>query len=152
MNFPINSQQMTNETKMLGCAGHDDVSVSSATSNKSADFDNVEPNDSVSDDDEFNGEGVLRPRSDSSNSQFVLEKTKRNSGFGSKDPLFQGVYLHEGTMTTEQLKAYKSRFCNGSTLSKINGGSINRKVRNQSPGRNSVPWTVSFLSIFSSNN
>jgi hypothetical protein len=140
---------MTNPTKIFES---DDEDSSASVSNKtlvSEDDDDIEQEDTVNDD--FNSERVSRRKIISRDSQFVVEKTSRNSGFGSKDPLFHGVYLYEGTMTTEQVKKYGARFCNVNTNSKIENTN-GSKIRNRFPERNRVSWSASFLNIFSSNN
>lgn len=56
--------------------------------------------------DQFDASGVPMPRIESSSTPFVLEVAPRNGRLGSKDPLFQGVCLYDGNMTTEQVEKY----------------------------------------------
>ena len=144
---------MTNSTNHFEIDNEDSsTTVSNETSVPEEDDDNEQDDTVNDDDDEFDSERLLRRRINSGESHlFVVEKTSRNSGFGSKDPLFHGVYLYEGTMTTEQVKKYGARFCNVDTNSNIkatNGSAI----RNRFPERNRVSWRASFLNIFSSKN
>ena len=135
---------MTNSTNHFE---NDDEDSSTTVSNETS-----VPEDDDDSHDEFDSERLSRRRINSGDSQlFVVEKTSRNSGFGSKDPLFHGVYLYEGTMTIEQVKKYGARFCNVDTNSNIktmNGSTI----RNRFTEKNRVSWRASFLNIFSSNN
>ncbi|VEU40145.1 unnamed protein product [Pseudo-nitzschia multistriata] len=151
----VNQNRTEDASKILGGASDDDDDISSTTSSKIAGFEN-DDNDSefeqaedIEEVDDCGGDSVSpRLRSDSSCSRFVLEKTRRYSGFGSKDPLFRAVYLHDGSMTTKQFETYRLRFCND--RSHESNSTSNR--RNQSTGRDSVSWSASFLNIFSLNN
>eukprot|EP00536_Pseudo-nitzschia_multiseries_P011834 jgi/Psemu1/30216/gm1.30216_g len=141
MSISINPNRTTTPPELFGGALDND-DASPTTSSKISDKDEGEPEEEVEEDDEFDSKGRPRSRSDSSESHFVLEKTRRNSGFGSKDPLFQAVYLHDGSMTTEQIKTYKSKFCSDDVHKN------NSKDRNQPQEKNRVFWTSSFLNIF----
>jgi hypothetical protein len=84
---------------------------------------------------------------------FVLEKLPRNSGFGSKDPLFQAEYLYEGSMTTKQVQTYSTKFCRDG-CSGISDKKNNKRNRadtdDSSTSSGSSSWTMpSFLNIFS---
>jgi hypothetical protein len=82
---------------------------------------------------------------------FVIEKLPRNSGFGSKDPLFQAEYLYEGSMTTKQVQTYTTKFCRDgcSGVSDRNRADTDDSSTTSSSGGSSS-WTMpSFLNIFS---
>ena len=82
---------------------------------------------------------------------FVIEKLPRNSGFGSKDPLFQAEYLYEGSMTTKQVQTYTTKFCRDgcSGISDRNRANTDDSSTTSSSGGSSS-WTMpSFLNIFS---
>lgn len=87
---------------------------------------------------------------------FVIEKLPRNSGFGSKDPLFQAEYLYEGSMTTKQVQTYTTKFCRDgcSGISDKKNNNRNRfdtdDSSTTSSSGGSSSWTMpSFLNIFS---
>ena len=85
---------------------------------------------------------------------FVIEKLPRNSGFGSKDPLFQAEYLYEGSMTTKQVQTYTTKFCRDGCRG-ISDKKNNHRNRvdtddSSSSSGGSSSWTMpSFLNIFS---
>jgi hypothetical protein len=58
--------------------------------------------------DQFNTSQGPAPKVNSSSTSFVLEVAPRNGRLGSKDPLFQGVCLYDGAMSTEQVENYSS--------------------------------------------
>jgi hypothetical protein len=58
--------------------------------------------------DDFDMEGLPMPRINSSTAPFVVEVSPRNGRFASKDPLFQGVCLYSGSMTSIEVEAYSS--------------------------------------------
>lgn len=156
MSIPTNPMNTNNTPKMFG-GTPDDHDVSSMSSAQSPEFEHdghneVEQEEDIEDDDDSDYDGRLRSRSDSSSSssRFVLEKTRRNSGFGSKDPLFHAVYLHDGSMTTEQFETYRSTFCNDHGHK--NSSKNNSNHRNQSSDKNRTSWGASFLNIFSLRN
>mmetsp|Transcript_60553 Transcript_60553/g.91346 ORF Transcript_60553/g.91346 Transcript_60553/m.91346 type:complete len:218 (-) Transcript_60553:163-816(-) len=56
--------------------------------------------------DSFDSSSLPLPRIDSSTIPLVMEVTSRSGGFGSKDPLFNGVCLYSGSMSEDQVKTY----------------------------------------------
>mmetsp|Transcript_25736 Transcript_25736/g.56442 ORF Transcript_25736/g.56442 Transcript_25736/m.56442 type:complete len:156 (-) Transcript_25736:110-577(-) len=148
---PINTD---NTPKIFGGTpdDHDACPMSSTQSPEfeNDDHDRVGQEEDSEDDDDSDNDGRSRSRSDSSGSHFVLEKTRRNSGFGSKDPLFRAVYLHDGSMTTEQFETYRSTFCNDP--GNKNSSKKNSNHRNQSSNNNGTSWSASLLNIFSLRN
>lgn len=87
---------------------------------------------------------------------FVIEKLPRNSGFGSKDPLFQAEYLYEGSMTTKQVQTYTTKFCRDGCRGISDKKNNNRNrvdtddSSTSSSSGGSSSWTMpSFLNIFS---
>jgi hypothetical protein len=64
---------------------------------------------SSSEDDEedsFDSCSLPLPRISSSTIPLVMEVTSRSRGFGSQDPLFNGVCLYSGSMSEDQVKTY----------------------------------------------
>jgi hypothetical protein len=78
-------------------------------------------------------------------SSFILEVAPRNGRLGSQDPLFQGVCLYDGAMTTEQVQQYGSKT--------ILGGGFSSGVSNEectTTTKSSSSWT-SMLRLFTAN-
>jgi hypothetical protein len=143
---------MPDTTKMFG-RDDDDSSTTSNKMSVSEHDDDIEQEDTTNDG--LNNEAVTRRGIDGANDPFVLVKTSRNCGFGSKDPLFNGVYLYEGTMTTEQVKKYDDKFCTVDPCKNTNrliNNNHHMSNSNRSLERSRVSLRASIRNIFSSNN
>lgn len=80
------------------------------------------------------------PTMERSSTPFVLEVAPRNGRLGSRDPLFQGMCLYDGTMTSEQVQVYIS--------STTRFGAVSDQIRTQ---QGSSSWTIpSMFGLFSS--
>jgi hypothetical protein len=140
-NFEISSSCIDNGDGDGDGDGDDDTSATSSTSSNN------------------NNKTSLLSDNDSDECDFVLEKLPRNSGFGSKDPLFQAEYLYEGSMTTKQIQTYSTKFCrdgcSGISDKKNFNNKRNRAVvvdtdDSSTSSGSSSSWTMpSFLNIFS---
>mmetsp|Transcript_63570 Transcript_63570/g.129523 ORF Transcript_63570/g.129523 Transcript_63570/m.129523 type:complete len:139 (+) Transcript_63570:127-543(+) len=138
---------MTSTQKIVEGVVLDDSSTTSTKPLVPENDDETDQEDTESDD--CNSEKLSRPRANSSSSHFVLEKTRRNSGFGSKDPLFHGVCLYEGTMTTDQVKKYGPKVFR---IDAPNGSNHTNSTRNlEQYSKRNRSWSLSFLNIFSNN-
>lgn len=78
--------------------------------------------ESDEDGDEFDPEGVPLPRISSSTIPIVLEVAPRNGRLASNDPLFHGVCLYSGSMSTDQVEAYSTSLSGSSTGTSITCG------------------------------
>ena len=99
---------------------------------------------------ECNVEGI----STNSGSRIVVEKISPNSFFGSKDPLLNGVYLYEGSMTNAQIERIGGKFCSidsykHTTITKEHNNETNESQNRLSESRGRISWMkTSFLNIF----
>lgn len=124
--------------------GADDsmTATSSSSSDQSSPDDDEEE---VGNEDQFDSESLPMPRIDSSSTSFVLEVAPRNSRLGSKDPLFQGICLYDGSMTPEQVEKYASKTAFAAAAANTHGttASINTNLAE----RRSSSWSL--LNMFS---
>jgi hypothetical protein len=83
-------------------------------------------------------------------SSLVLEVAPRNGRLGSQDPLFQGVCLYDGAMTTEQVQQYGSKTILGGGFSSGVGNEEFTTATKSLSSSSSSSWTSMFR-LFSTN-